>query len=95
MYVYNVQPGIVIDYATGENWLSGEEVPEKSEATEPDGDGDAEQTYILNTNSKKIHKSSCANADDISESNREEYTGDLEDLIVDGYTACGTCKPAA
>lgn len=27
VFVYNVQPGIEIDYATGESWLSGEERP--------------------------------------------------------------------
>lgn len=98
VYVYNVQPGIVIDYATGKNWLS-DEAPEQSEATKPaqdedNGEGEA-QTYVLNTNSQKIHKPTCAYADDISESNRQEYTGDIQDLLDDGYEACGSCKPAA
>ena len=98
VYVYNVQPGIVIDYATGKNWLS-DEAPEQSEATKPaqdedNGEGET-QTYVLNTSSQKIHKPTCAYADDISESNRQEYTGDIQDLLDDGYEACGSCKPAA
>ena len=63
VYVYNVQPGITIDYATGESWQEG---------TEP-ADGDV--TYILNTNSHKFHYPDCAGAASMSDANRQEYTG--------------------
>ena len=92
VYVYNVQPGIVIDYATGENWLSTEppKATETNKVTE-----NTVKTYVLNTNTKKIHLPSCGSAGSISDSNRDEYTGDIQDLISDGYSACGICKPAA
>ena len=84
--VYNVQPGITIDYATGDSALSGEE----SDTTTGDGQG---VSYILNTSSKKFHLPDCSSAAGISEGNREEYTGDRQDLIDQGYAPCGVCKP--
>ena len=81
VYVYNVQPGITIDYATGESWQEG---------TEP-ADGDV--TYILNTNSHKFHYPDCAGVASMSDANRQEYTGSREDLIAQGYTPCGQCDP--
>ncbi len=50
-------------------------------------------TYVLNTNTKKFHKPSCSHVGTIKESNRAEYTGTREDLITEGYSPCGTCKP--
>lgn len=38
VYVYNVQPGVAIDYATGESWLAQDQRPE---ADQPDGGGEA------------------------------------------------------
>ena len=81
VYVYNVQPGVTIDYATGESWQEG---------AEP-SDGDV--TYILNTNSHKFHYPDCAGAASMSDANRQEYTGSREDLIAQGYTPCGQCDP--
>lgn len=88
VYVYNVQPGITINYATGDNWLTGGEIPETEPETEA-WDG----KYILNINTKKIHKSTCSGAQDIKSENRQDYEGSLDELIADGYTGCGTCKP--
>ena len=92
VYVYNVQPGIVINYATGENWLS-DEAPEESE--KPENEDAEAKTYVLNKSSKKIHRPTCSGAQTMSPANREEYTGSMQDLIDDGYSACGICKPAA
>ena len=93
VYVYNVQPGIVIDYATGDNWLA-DEAPEMTEASETDAVADAgKKTYVINKSSKKVHMPTCSGVADMSESNREEYTGNLFDLLSKGYSACGTCDP--
>ena len=90
VFSYNVQPGIYIDYATGDNVLSGEDVPTKTDKPEETYGYD----YIINKNTNKIHKPSCHLAEDIKPENREEYTGNIADLIDQGYTACGTCKPS-
>ncbi|MDE7218678.1 MAG: DNA/RNA non-specific endonuclease [Oscillospiraceae bacterium] len=84
VYVYNVQPGVEIDYATGESWLEGEERPAA---------GGEEAAYILNTNSKKFHLPTCSGASGMKEENRQESAASREDLIAQGYEPCGTCKP--
>lgn len=99
VYVYNIQPGIAIDYATGDSWESDENIfdTEGSETTEaPASDqqtGAEQETYILNTNTMKFHKPDCSSVDDMEEHNRQEYTGSREDLVADGYEPCGRCKP--
>lgn len=90
VYVYNVQPDITIDYATGENW----ETPENETAGNPSsGDTSGQQTYILNTNTRKFHLPDCSGAADIKGKNREEYTGTREELTSQGYEPCGRCHP--
>lgn len=83
VYVYNNQPGVTIDYATGDSWAS-DEVP---------ADTGKESTYILNTSSRKFHKPDCGSVETIIPSNKKSYTGTREELINQGYEACGKCKP--
>ena len=85
VFCYNVQPGVVIDYATGESTL--EETPEEESTT------GIEQHYILNTNSKKFHYPDCSSVDDMSAKNKQDYAGNREDLINQGYDPCGRCNP--
>lgn len=81
VYVYNCQPGVFIDYATGESQL--DERPQTGEI----------KTYILNTGSKKFHTESCSQASSIKEENQEIYTGTRDALIKRGYTAGKCCNP--
>ena len=82
VYAYNVQPGVVIDYATGKSRL----------ADESQASADEEQkTYVINTNNKKIHLPECKSAGSIKEENKKIYTGTLSSLISQGYTPCGSC----
>lgn len=98
VYCYNNQPGVEIDYATGESWLSGEE---PQTAGDPSGEGaqsgqaaaETEQHYVLNTNSKKFHLPDCSGAASMSPANRQDYTGTRQSLLDQGYSPCGTCKP--
>lgn len=50
--------------------------------------------YVLNTNSRKIHYSTCPSVDKISTDNRIN-TNDYKKAISDGYTPCKFCKPVA
>lgn len=86
VYVYNVQPGIVIDYATGESRQEGTAPAEGETAG-------GETAYILNTSSHKFHRPDCAGVATMSEANKETWTGSREDLIAEGYAPCGQCKP--
>lgn len=82
VFIFNVQPGIGIDYETGDSWRNKEHY-----------EGDTEGEYILNTNSKKFHYSHCDGAADISAKNRAEYEGSRQKLIDKGYEPCGRCNP--
>ena len=83
VYIYNSQPGIDIDYATGESSLkAGVETAEEGEAA-----------YIVNTNSGKFHRPDCRGASDMNAENRWEYGGDRESLTEMGYEPCGMCSP--
>lgn len=99
VYVYNVQPGIAIEYATGESWADGQPPEEGAEAGEDPAlaggtaSDTGETTYILNTNSHKFHDPDCSGVAAMHASNRETYTGSREDLIAQGYEPCGQCKP--
>lgn len=104
VYAYNVQPGVTIDYATGDSYLTAggsavsEEpstpvTPQKPEESETSGAGTVQADYVLNTNTKKFHLPSCSSADDIKESNRQEYSGSREELIAQGYDPCKRCNP--
>ncbi len=99
VYAYNVQPGIYINYANGKNCLD-EDAPTVGEgdengdsAVEDDGSEPAAQSFVLNTSSKKFHKPTCSGVKTMKEENKQEYEGTREDLLQQGYTACGTCKP--
>lgn len=97
VYIYNVQPGITINYFNGRNAKDGEFIPDEDEIPS-DGDTSSDEnedseTFVLNTSSKKFHipGRSCANS--VSEKNRKDFTGSRDDLLNDGYSPCGTCKP--
>lgn len=87
VYVYNREPGIKIDYATGE---SSKEAAVESTAGEEYA---SEEEYILNTNTDRFHLSSCLSAADIKAENKEVYKGTRKDLIQQGYKPCGRCHP--
>ena len=87
VYVYNVQPGIAIDYATGESWAEGETAPAEDTQTP------AETTYILNTSSKKFHLPDCSGVASMNPANRQTYVGSREALLDEGYSPCGQCNP--
>ncbi len=83
VYVYNNQPGVMIDYASGESWL------DREEANQPEEIG----RYILNTKSKKFHKNTCAQGADITAENRDSFQGNRQTLIDQGYVPAGCCDP--
>lgn len=89
VYVYNVQPGVEIDYATGESWETRDSA---SSALESQAE-EQETDYVLNTSSKKFHRPDCPSVDSMSEKNRQEYHGTREELIAQGYEPCGSCNP--
>ena len=81
VYVYNNQPGVVINYADGtsqldERALQGQQI-----------------TYVLNVSSKKFHREECSQVGSISESNRQVTTTTRQMLVNQGFEPAGCCKP--
>lgn len=94
VFCYNVQPGIEIDYKTGESREAvgeGEVSGETTSAGEENTVG--EETYILNKNTRKFHTPDCSSVKDTKPQNRKKYTGKREKLIEQGYEPCKRCKP--
>lgn len=81
VYAYNVQPGVEIDYATGEN---------QAAVTEETGEI---QDFILNTSSKKFHLPDCSGLNQTKDKNKQEYEGTRAMLLAQGYEPCKSCNP--
>lgn len=104
VYCYNVQPGIEINYADGTSWETTSDEREnaqeaeraeqpKAPADNPDCQNETAQTYILNTNTKKIHRPTCSSVSQMKETNKQTYEGTIEELENMGYTPCKKCNP--
>ncbi len=89
VFCYNVQPGIGIDYATGDSWVyDGNAVVENTDTD------NAEQTeFVINTNTGKFHKPDCKSVKKMKAKNKEEFNGSRDELIAEGYEPCGSCRP--
>lgn len=83
VYCYNVQPGIEIDYHTGDSKSSETEQPSKT----------SEDLYVLNKNTKKFHRPDCSSVQDIKPKNKQEFSGNTKALIQQGYSPCKNCNP--
>lgn len=60
---------------------------ETVESVSPDAD------YVLNTRSKKFHLPDCSSVGTIAKSNYQEFSGDRQELLDQGYSPCGNCQP--
>lgn len=89
VYCYNNQPGVEIDYATGNSWLTGE-TPVTDAATEERGNAPENATYTVKVSTKKYHK--LSHYPELS-ANMEYTTLTKSDLEAQGYSPCGICKP--
>ncbi len=119
VYCYNVQPGVTIDYATGDSSLAEVAAEQPSEESDDAASAEtaeqsddttatvedeapttstpsaqsAEQTYVLNTNSKKFHRTGCSSVSSMSAKNRRDFTGTRDEVIAQGYDPCQKCNP--
>ena len=80
IFIYNAQKDYIINYATGE--------------FEIDDSADINNcTYVINKNSGKFHNPDCSSVLDMKESNKEYTDKTREELIAEGKSPCGKCKP--
>ena len=68
VFCYNVQPGITIDYSTGNSWIA----TDNSELITDETIVESNNTYIVNINTYKFHLPSCESVNDIHLQNRQE-----------------------
>lgn len=81
VFCYNVQPGIAIDYRTGDSRLKNGEANEADEKEE----------LVLNTKSKKYHLPSCSAVFKMKEENKIKGAYSRAALEAKGYTPCAIC----
>lgn len=86
VFCFNVQPGVTINYLTGENYLSSETTTTKASIS-------VSQQYVINENSKKFHTPDCSAVKKISADNKLVLIENRDSLISQGYSPCGICKP--
>ena len=83
VYVYNVQPGVQIDYATGESWL----------AESVTGQGENTEVFVVNTSSGKFHLESCSQWESIKSENRETFETTRSQMLAWNFEPAGCCNP--
>ena len=107
VYCFNVQPGVIIDYATGESERDPDYVKPDAAAASDTGNAQSgaseekpsvgetatDADYIVNTGSGKFHLPTCPGVKTMAEKNKLEFHGTREEAIAAGYAPCGTCKP--
>lgn len=95
VYAYNAQPGVAINYATGESALDTgtTAVTTTVTAVATVTTTAPRVTYVLNVSSKKFHLPTCGQVEEIKESNRKTTDLSREKLLEAGYSPCKTCDP--
>lgn len=91
VFCHNVQPGIQIDYQTGQSWRSQDAGPTgESSSIRPSA---GQVTYVLNVNSGKFHLPDCLSVSKMSDRNKRDLTSTYDEMIANGYSPCGNCLP--
>lgn len=107
VYCHNVQPGVAIDYATGEShraprlsrtalppkgYLLGDSVALLGAPDEP-GMLPPAPAYALNFSTQRFHLVGCGSVDDIGPRNKGACSLSRDELVTLGYAPCGHCRP--
>lgn len=89
VFCHNVQPGIQIDYQTGQSRRSQDAGPTgESSSIQPSTD---QVMYVLNVNSGKFHLPDCPSVSKMSDRNKREVTSTIDQMVSEGYTPCANC----
>lgn len=91
---WNVEPSN--DFRCGEDVVADGPVTKPSSSTTSQGTSgtsaqSGKRTYVLNTNSEKIHLPSCDSVADIDAENKEQVTSTITELEEQGYSPCKRC----
>lgn len=75
---------------------SGQPALPEENAPDQEAAESGSHTYILNTNSKLIHMPDCKSVTDMSEANKQTWSGESYDKCLEehpGYRGCKSCDP--
>ncbi len=95
VFVYNAQPKIKINYATGgSSYIGGGSgsTGGNKPSVQPSKPA-ASGKYILNINSKVFHRPTCSSVKRMSAKNKKVYNGKRSGVVNQGYRPCKVCKP--
>lgn len=70
------------------NYTPGKDMPSDSNDFHSE-----DYTYILNTRTHRFHLPDCNSVTEMSDRNRRGSNMSREELLQEGYTPCGSCKP--
>ena len=84
VYCFNAQPGITIDYKSGDSYLL-----ENSDHLYQYQD---DKEFILNAKTMRYHTSDCNEANKIDSKYKRNYSGDISKLKELGYSPCSKCN---
>ena len=94
IYAYNAQPGIVINYSNGMSRLATEDEwngkPSTDSTTEKPAEPGLSDSFMLNTDTKKIHTEGCRYSEKLTNVCNGTELGSYK---AKGYTLCGVCDP--
>lgn len=106
VYCYNVQPGVKINYATGDSRATNGESGTHGGSTPSYGNSgtsgsssgsssqsSARQTYVVNVNTRVFHRPGCSAANCTLPKNKRSMRVKRSFLIQHGYRPCKICNP--
>ena len=95
LYIFNFQPGVAIDYRTGDSVVSDidADIGPETRALPQAEEGDNVTVYVVNLNTKRFHLPDCHSVQEMKPKNKLYYTGTREELIRQHYKPCGECNP--
>ena len=85
------QPGVKIDYLTGDSVADGTVESTSGETTS--AEKEETKTYVLNVSNGKFHLPDCDSVKKMKEENKQIMKCKRSELINAGYSPCGSCKP--
>lgn len=89
VFCHNVQPGIQIDYQTGQSRRSQDAGSTgESSSIQPSAD---QVMYVLNVNSGKFHLPDCPSVSKMSDRSKREVTSTIDQMVAEGYSPCANC----
>lgn len=84
VFCYNIQPGVIIDYSTGDSYLDNKSSGTSSYSVK-------KPTFIANIKTKKFHTPDCKSVQDMNAKNKFPLYCTLDEAIGQGFLPCSSC----